>query len=101
MPTNPKILKEIIALADNNYKLNKVSFWDEDEENDNKLKLSLAWLNLSKIAKNKLGIEYSSSTINNLVNYLNKNSNLKWDLIVFAAYVLLFSILGILNLFID
>ncbi|MDG1101495.1 MAG: hypothetical protein P8N29_09825 [Saprospiraceae bacterium] len=101
LPTNPKILKEIIALADNNYKLNKVSFWDEDEENDNKLKLSLAWLNLSKIAKNKLGIEYSSSTINNVVNYLNKNSNLKWGLIVFAAYVLLFSILGILNLFND
>ena len=70
---------------------------DEDDENKNKLQLSLAWLNLSNMAKNKLGIENSRSTVNIMVTYLNKNSNLKWGLIVIAVYVLLFVIISILN----
>ena len=93
LPTNPKILREILEFADNNYRLNKVSFWDEDDENKNKLKLSLAWLNLSKTVKNKLGIENNRGTFNNIVTYLNKNSSLKWVLIVFAFYVLFYKVL--------
>ena len=99
LPTNPKLLREIKEFADNNYKLNKVSFWDEDDENKNKLKLSLAWLNLSKTVKNKLGIENNRGTFNNIVTYLNKNSSLKWVLIVFAFYVLLFVIIALINSF--
>ena len=97
LPTNPKLLREIKEFADNNYRLNKVSFWDEDDENKNKLQLSLAWLHLSNMAKNKLGIENRRSTVNIMVTYLNKNSNLKWGLIVIAVYVLLFVIISILN----
>jgi hypothetical protein len=99
LPTNPKLLIEIKEFAENNYRLNKVSFWDEDDENKNKLQLSLAWLHLSNMAKNKLGIENSRSTVNIMVTYLNKNSNLKWGLIVIAVYVLLFVIISILNYF--
>jgi len=99
LPTNPKLLIEIKEFAENNYRLNKVSFWDEGDENKNKLQLSLAWLHLSNMAKNKLGIENSRSTVNIMVTYLNKNSNLKWGLIVIAVYVLLFVIISILNYF--
>ncbi len=99
LPTNPKLLREIKEFADNNYRLNKVSFWDEDDENKNKLQLSLAWLRLSNMAKNKLGIESNRSAVNNIVTYLNKNSNLKWGLIVFAVYVFLFLVIALLNYF--
>ena len=99
LPTNPKLLIEIKEFAENNNRLNKVSFWDEGDENKNKLQLSLAWLHLSNMAKNKLGIENSRSTVNIMVTYLNKNSNLKWGLIVIAVYVLLFVIISILNYF--
>ena len=99
LPTNPKLLKEVLELAKNNYRLNKVAFWDDDEENKNKLLLSLAWLNLSKIVKNKLGVENNDTTVNKIVNYLNKNSTIKWGLVVFAVYVLLFAVIGLLNYF--
>lgn len=99
LPSNPKLLREIKEFADNNYRLNKVSFWDEDDENKNKLQLSLAWLRLSNMAKNKLGIESNISTVNNIVTYLNKNSNLKWGLIVIAVYFFLFVIIALLNYF--
>ena len=99
LPTNPKLLREIKEFADNNYRLNKVSFWDEDDENKNKLQLSLAWLNLSNMAKSKLGIKNSRSIVNNMVTYLNKNSNLKWGIIVFAVYAFLFLVIALLNYF--
>ena len=85
--------------ADNNYRLNKVSFWDDDDENKNRLQLSLAWLHLFNITKNKLGIENNRSNVNKMVTYLNKNSTLKWGLIVLAVYVLLFVIIGLMNYF--
>jgi hypothetical protein len=56
-------------------------------------------LNLSKTVKNKLGIENNRGTFNNIVTYLNKNSSLKWVLIVFAFYVLLFVIIALINSF--
>ena len=99
LPTNPKLLREIKEFADNNYRLNKVSFWDEDDENKNKLQLSLAWLRLANTANNKLGIESNRSAVNNIVTYLNKNSNLKWGIIVFAVYVFLFLVIALLNYF--
>jgi hypothetical protein len=99
LPTNPKLLREIKELADNNYRLNKVSFWDEGDKNKNKLQLSLAWLHLSNLAKNKLGIKNNRSTVNNIVTYLNKNSTLKWILIFCAFYFLLFVIIALLNFF--
>lgn len=99
LPTNPKLLREIKEFAENNYKLNKVSFWDDDDENKNKLQLSLAWLHLFNITKTKLGIENNSSNVNKMVTYLNKNSNLKWGLIVLAVYVLLFLVIALLNYF--
>lgn len=99
LPTNPRLLREIKEFAENNYKLNKVSFWDDDDENKNKLQLSLAWLHLFNITKKKLGIENSGSSVNKMVTYLNKNSSLKWVLIVFAFYVLLFVIIGLMNYF--
>jgi len=99
LPTNPKLLGEIKEFAHNNYRLTKVSFWDDDEENKNKLLLSLAWLNLSKVVKNKLGIKNRYSAVDKLVNYLNKNSGLKWVLIIFSIYVLLFVIIGLMNYF--
>ena len=99
LPTNPKLLKEVLELAKNNYRLNKVAFWDDDEENKNKLLLSFAWLNLSKVVKNKLGIENRYSVVDKLVNYLYKNSGLKWVIIVFSIYVLLFVIIGLINYF--
>ncbi|MDC0098060.1 hypothetical protein OAI37_05425 [Flavobacteriaceae bacterium] len=99
LPTNPKLLKEVLELAKNNYRLNKVAFWDDDEENKNKLLLSLAWLNLSKVVKNKLGIENRYSAVDKLVNYLYKNSGLKWVIIVFSIYVLFFVIIGLINYF--
>ena len=99
LPTNPKLLREIKELADNNYRLNKVSFWDEGDKNKNKLQLSLAWLHLSNLAKNKLGIKNNRSTVNNIVTYLNKNSTLKLILIFCAFYFLLFVIIALLNFF--
>jgi uncharacterized Zn finger protein (UPF0148 family) len=99
LPTNPKILREILEFADNNYRLNKVSFWDDEDENKNRLQLSLAWLHLFNITKNKLGIENNRSNVNKMVTYLNKNSTLKWGLIVLAVYVLLFVIIGLMNYF--
>ena len=99
LPTNPKLLKEVLELAENNYRLNKVSFWDDDDKNKNRLQLSLAWLNLSKVVKNNLGIVNRHSASDRLVNYLYKNSGLKWGLIVFLIYVLLFVIIGLMNYF--
>ncbi len=99
LPTNPKLLKEVLELAENNYRLNKVSFWDDDDKNKNRLQLSLAWLNLSKVVKNNLGIVNRHSASDRLVNYLYKNSGLKWGLIVFFIYVLLFVIIGLMNYF--
>jgi len=81
------------------YQLNKVNFWNEEEENKNQLLLSQAWLNLSKLVKNKLGVEDSRGTVFKFVNYLNKNSGLKWGLIIFAFYVVLFVVIGLLNFF--
>ena len=99
LPTNPKILKEVLDLAENNYQLNKVNFWNEEEENKNQLLLSQAWLNLSRLVKNKLGVEDSRGIVFKFVNYLNKNSGLKWGLIIFAFYVVLFVVIGLLNFF--
>ncbi len=99
LPKNPKLLREIKEFSDNNYRLNKVSFWDIDDENKNKQQLSLAWLHLSNRAKNKLGVKNSKSTINNVITYLNKNSTLKLGIIVFAVYVLLFIIIAVMNYF--
>jgi hypothetical protein len=99
LPTNPKLLREIKEFAENNYMLNKVSFWDDDDENKNKLQLSLAWLHLFNITKKKLGIENNRSNVNKMVTYLNKNSNLKWGLIVLAVYILLFLVIALLNYF--
>lgn len=99
LPTNPKLLKEVLELAKNNYRLNKVSFWDDEDENKNRLQLSLAWLHLLNITKNKLGIKNNRSNVNKMVTYLIKNSTLKWGLIVLAVYVLLFVIIGLMNYF--
>ncbi len=99
LPTNPKLLREIKEFAENNYKLNKVSFWDDDDKNKNKLQLSLAWLHLFNITRKKLGLENSGSSVNKIITYLNKNSNLKWGLIVFAVYVFLFLVIALLNYF--
>lgn len=97
LPTNPKLLKEVLELAENNHRLNKVSFWDDEDENKNRLQLSLAWLHLSNTIKNKLGIENSRSNVNKMFTYLNKNSSLKWGLILFTFYVLLFVIIASIN----
>ena len=53
-----------------NYKLNKVSFWDDESKSDEaQKKLSEAWLALSKRAKKKLGEKDSGINIGSFFNF--------------------------------
>lgn len=54
LPSNPKVLEELLEIALQNYKLYKPNFWDDEDESHTQL-LSKAWLNLSKRCKKKLG----------------------------------------------
>lgn len=70
LPSNPEILKELVDMAVTNYKLNKVSFWDdESKSNEAQKKLSEAWLALSKRAKKKLGEKDSGINIGSFFNF--------------------------------
>ena len=90
LPTNPKLLEELLEIAENNYQLNKVSLWDDDNEDENKKLLAKAWKNLSKSVKNKLGLKPNTNRVDKAVNYLIENPTLKYALILLGIFIAIF-----------
>lgn len=97
LPTNPKLLEELLEMAENNYQLNKVSLWDDSEDDSNKKLLAKAWKNLSKRVKNKLGLKSNNSQIDNALDYLHENSTLKWTLVFLGLIIVFFLFIVLLK----
>ena len=101
LPSNPKVLKELAEIALENYKINKPNIWsdDSDEIQESKQLLSESWYSLMKRSKSRLGIKDARSNSTMIFDYISRKPNLKLLIIVVFFYVLLFTVIGLINYF--
>jgi hypothetical protein len=100
LPSNPKVLKELVEIASENYKMSKPNIWNDDSDDiqESKQLLSESWYSLMKRSKSRLGIKDARSNSTKILNYIGRKPNLKLLLIVVGAYILLFGLIAILKL---
>ena len=99
LPSNPKVLKELVEIASENYEMNKPNIWndDSDELKESKQLLSDSWYRLMNRSKRKLGIKDNRNIGTKIIEYISRKPNLKLFIIVLGVYVLLLGLLGILK----
>lgn len=99
LPSNPKVLKELVEIASENYEMNKPNIWndDSDELKESKQLLSDSWYRLMNRSKRKLGIKDNRNIGTKIFEYISRKPNLKLFIIVLGVYVLLLGLLGILK----
>lgn len=98
LPSNPKVLEELLEIALQNYKQYKPSFWDDEEESHTQL-LSKAWLNLSKRCKKKLGVKNTDTITQKITLYFAYSPNLRWTIILIFLLAFMFGLIAILKHF--
>ena len=99
LPSNPKVLEELLEIALQNYKQYKPNFWDDEEESNTQL-LSKAWLNLSKRCKKKLGVKNTDTMTQKITRYFAYSPNLRWTLIIILFFIITMSFFATLKYFI-
>ena len=98
LPSNPKVLEELLEIALQNYKQNKPSFWDDEKESHTQL-LSKAWLNLSKRCKKKLGVKNTDTITQKIARQLAYSPNLRWTIIIILFFIVTMSFFATLKYF--
>ena len=98
LPSNPKVLEELLEIALQNYKQYKPSFWDDEEESHTQL-LSKAWLNLSKRCKKKLRMKNTDTMTQKIARQLAYSPNLRWTIILIFLLAFMFGLIAILKHF--
>ncbi len=98
LPSNPKVLEELLEIALQNYKQYKPSFWDDEEESHTQL-LSKAWLNLSKRCKKKLRMKNTDTITQKIARQLAYSPNLRWTIIIILFFIVTMSFFATLKYF--
>ncbi|MGC6437890.1 MAG: hypothetical protein ACON4B_02810 [Flavobacteriaceae bacterium] len=99
LPSNPKVLEELLEIALQNYKQYKPNFWDDEEESHTQL-LSKAWLNLSNRCKKKIGVKNTDTVTQKITRYFAYSPNLRWTIILIFLLALMFGLIATLKHFI-
>ena len=98
LPSNPKVLEELLEIALQNYKQYKPNFWDDEEESHTQL-LSKAWLNLSNRCKKKIGVKNTDTVTQKITRYFAYSPNLRWIIILIFLLAIMFGLLATLKHF--
>lgn len=98
LPSNPKVLEELLEIALQNYKQYKPNFWDDEDESHTQL-LSKAWLNLSKRCKKKLGVKNTDTITQKIARHLAYSPNLRWTIIIILFFIVTMSFFATLKYF--
>ena len=98
LPSNPKVLEELLEIALQNYKQYKPNFWDDEDESYTQL-LSKAWLNLSKRCKKKLGVKNTDTITQKIARHLAYSPNLRWTIIIILFFIVTMSFFATLKYF--
>lgn len=98
LPSNPKVLEELLEIAIQNYKQYKPNFWDDEEESHTQL-LSKAWLNLSNRCKKKLGLKNTDTMTQKITRYFAYSPNLRWFIILIFLLAFMFGLIATLKHF--
>ena len=98
LPSNPKVLEELLEIALQNYKQYKPNFWDDEEESRTQL-LSKAWLNLSNRCKKKMGVKNTDTVTQKITRYFAYSPNLRWTIILIFLLAFMVGLIVILKHF--
>ena len=98
LPSNPKVLEELLEIALQNYKQYKPNFWDDEEESRTQL-LSKAWLNLSNRCKKKIGVKNTDTVTQKITRYFAYSPNLRWTIILIFLLAFMVGLIVILKHF--